>query len=921
VSWRQSLIAAMIIPLALSARTTAQVSIREEHGVYALENPHLRLEIDPAAGGRIRSWRLKPSGRDLIALWNGANEIGGALDDRASFTAAPYDAAVVQAGPETAVLRLEARNPSGVSVLKTIAFGKDSPAIEVGYEFRNGTLAPHQPFIRSFLLPGEKPQTKEHLYWVHADPASGRKPVEGDPDASEYYQPAAPEFAALWDRRSGDGVLAFVPGVERFYFWRGSQEFPTFEWLYPAVPPGRVLRAGLVLVSVSGAKTAPDWKALAVAQEARARKPSLAALSAWVDEATRFRVTEDERRRGFWFSAGSEEGKQRLPDSIPLDLPQEEDRYIAITLNVTRDQETAVHVDVPPASRGLVEAFWETSGQDRQELLPLPSRPIALKSGAQKPVWLRVDSHGVPPGHHPISFGLGVGENVRVVTIALHVWPVRVAQTRPFHVRGYYSGLAGMARGFEVTANGLGDLEALLKAYAEMGGDVLDWLCNWAEVVPRTRIAGTGENLAQVAKTAPERIDLNHLPKLDFSYYDPWFDLARRHGVVRLETYMSPLADPLWQSALLDPAVGAGRVKAGTPEAGRVIAWFYAETKRYLQDKGFQGFFCKISDEISPESVPSYIDTARIAREAGWRPFTTVTGMVARTAEYIRAMNPYCDQWQLGFGSKDDFLGLLRNRFQVEEKHVPLQGRWLPYTNGNTEATWAMRVFGEDGATRMDPKQIEKVELLEDGRPLVFSGDSPWGNKRRGVVLSAGSLGDHLYVSPHDGADPSTHRYELRVSLRHESPQGAPLAGIDATDELWFYGGAAYPFRGSYAEAWGYPILALAQGFHGYGLWAFYWWQTTERIVCLDERTHAVTVSPAYCGYRDGWRDALLFNQLIAQKGRGTYGRIVGAAQDATLHIGWRQAEVYNFTTLTNAGDPLAVNTARRAALEQLAGK
>ena len=43
---------------------------------------------------------------------------------------------------------------------------------------------------------------------------------------------------------------------------------------------------------------------------------------------------------------------------------------------------------------------------------------------------------------------------------------------------------------------------------------------------------------------------------------------------------------------------------------------------RYLEQKGFHGFMCKISDEISPEHIPAHIETAAIARKAGWRPFT-----------------------------------------------------------------------------------------------------------------------------------------------------------------------------------------------------------------------------------------------------------------------------------------------------------
>jgi hypothetical protein len=939
IAW--ALLAAM-----LAHGAFAQATVRQQDTIYTLENPHFRIQVDSAAGARITSWTLKPSGRDLIALWKGADEIGGALDDRSFFTAVRYDASITQPGPETATLRLESRHSSGLSILKILTIRKDAPALEVSYEFRNGTQTPQRLFIRNFFLPGSKPQTGDHLYWVNADPAAGRKPVEAQPDAGQYYAPAAPAFAALWDRATGDGILAFVPGADKFYFWRDSREFPTFEWLYADVPPGKILQAGALLVTVSDQKAAPDWRALTAAHGARTRAARLLPLPDWVDEATKFNVTDAERRRGFWLSIGAEEFKQRLPETVPVDLPLEDDRYVPVAINVLKDFAAPVRVEIPPDSRRQVEALWETPGPDRRELLPfdkpldrlvapskvealraaqskvegrpVPEKPFTFKSGGRETLWLRVSGREKAQGDYEIPVKLVVGESVSPISLRLRVWSVTVTTKRPFHLRGYYGGFSVLTGGYEINEKNLRRLDALLTAYAEIGGDVLDWTCGWNRVIEKVKITDTGENLAEVAKKTPERLDLNRLPRLNLSYFDPWLDLAKKHGVTRLETYMSYPTDARLQWALLDPAVGKGRVKVGTPEADRVIVWFYREMRQYFDAKGLDVQFCKISDEISPEHIPSYIAAAKLAREAGWRPFTTITGMVARTAEHIRTMNPWCDEWQLGFGSKDEFLRLTQMKFVLEEQRLDLKVPWGEYHNGGAQATWGAKVFGDEGATRVKPETVEKIELLEDGTPLPIKGGSPWGNTDRGVVITGGALKQHLYVSPRDEADPKTHRYELGLTVRRESPTGWPLVTLDPTDELWCYGGGSNPYRGSYHAAWCYPVMTLHHGFRGYGLWAFVHWQKTENIVWVDPETCRVTVSPAYCGYRDGWRDALLFSHLIEQRGRGEYDKVVGMKEGVPLRVGPRTTEVYHYTTVLNAADPLGLNAARRAALEQL---
>ncbi|MDP7248096.1 MAG: hypothetical protein QGF00_00700 [Planctomycetota bacterium] len=908
----------LLLLLSTACAEEQGASVQHKRGVYTIANRHFSIVIDSTAGARIRSWKLKSTGREMIAFWKGANEIGGALDDRTYFTAAMYKAAVIHPGPETVRLRCAAIHPSGMKVIKILAVHRDKPVLDVHTTYENGTQAERRIFIRNFFMPGTQPQTDKHLYWVNGIPTRGKKePVIADPKAHGYFDLDKLPYAALWDSETGDGIMALAPGWDQFYFWRGSKVFPTFEWLFSALPAGKKLVSHVRLVAVDGQKNQPDWIALAAENLKKVRAARLYPIDNWIDEATRFNVTEAERAQGYWLSMGEDKAKQRLPERIDLDLPLRSRRFITITVNALKTEKMPIKVELPENWRSSFDVSLQTEGKIRRELLPLPETPVSLKSGMHEKIWLDVKSDGRAAGEYDIPIMVHVGESKAKFTLRLKVWPVDVNIPRPFHVRGYCGGFPVWTGGFDMTEKKLARLEGILKTYAAIGGNVLDWNTVWYQVVRKARLAGTEDILAEIAAKHPERIDLENLPDLDFSYFDPWFELARKHGVTRVESYMSPPSNSQWQWRLLDSAVGKKRVKFNTPDGNKVIVWFFDQMRRYLAAKGFTGLFCKISDEISPGYIPAYKTAAVLVQKAGWRPFTTITGLIARTGKHINAMNPVCDLWQLSFGLKDDFLDRIGRNYTLDRKTIELKGKWGKYTNGGAKGCWAIATFGEDSVTGFAPADVEEFRLLEDGKPIRLMGGSPWGKTAPGTAYTAGSIQRHLYVIPADGRKPDDHKYELTVSLRKPSPDGKPLASIDPIDEVWCYGGGSRPYRGTYHRAWIYPVMTLHHGFRGYGLWAFFHWNQTEKIMWIDDETLNVTVSPAYCGYRDGWQDARLFKMLSLKKGRPALDNIVGS-DESPLHVDFNSHEVYRYKTVVNAYDPVAMNKGRRQALSAL---
>lgn len=617
----------------------------------------------------------------------------------------------------------------------------------------------------------------------------------------------------------------------------------------------------------------------------------------------------------------------RAVDTAALDLALEDERYLPVALLVPEDTTARVHVEIPTQWRRQIAAWREDHSPQRVQLLEISDEPVAFKTGEPPILWLRVSSQGKPAGEHRIVLRVTAGEASAVLTLALHIWPVSLAGAeRPFHVRGYGM-LPTMTGGYEVNEQSIKRLDAFYEVYAAMGGDVLDWTVNWVQVLPHIRIAGTARTLKAPPKEAADPLDLERLPPLDFSYFDPWFDVARRRGVTRCEAHLEHMGSERWQWAL-DGMLGKGKIKAGSAQAERIAIWIYRELKRHLEGRGFHGFFCKVSDEIAPEEIPAYLETARVARAAGWRPFTTITGMIPRTAELVNRMNPLCDQWQLGFKSRDPFFNLLRRRYALSESTLVLEAKWGRYTNGGAEHTWAARdVFGSAGLTGIPPEEVESLTVLEDGKPLAMSGGSPWGNKKQGLAITAGMLGKGLYLSPSDGREPREHRIELKIVRRREDPAGRVLAAIDPGDEIWTYGGPHRPDMLPYYQTWSLPAMTLHGGLQGFGQWAFQWWKEDHCIVWMDSPSRRITLSPAYLGFHDGWRDAVLFKQFIDKAGRAEYDKIIGPQDSAVLRVAPMRDPTYpatgrdvpSVTTIANAGDFQAVNAARRQALKILA--
>ena len=866
----------------------ARVTVSEGNGVnIVMENEQLKLNIAVEGGARISSFVNKRTGKDWVTLWKGPGEDGGLLDSRHSFTSQAFRAVVAQRGGAVGQVRLSAELPDGKSIVKVLTLREGESALEVSETFSNGSQQTATYVLRSFLLPDGAPQNDDNQYFLPLKD----KPLQSPTLPNGWIENVAAPWSALWNNKNGEGLMVATPGSDKLYFWQGSKIFPTYEWGYPDIPAGKAVTVNYSLQLLHD--ESPDWPALSAAALKKLRPLRTADVPGWQNEEQRFQVTATEKEQGFWLSVANGKHKRRLPERLGMDVPLRQARSFYIGFNALKDYEkAALQVRFKGIPEGLLQAAWQVSGKDTIQVQPFEnSAQIDMKKSAEGRLWFTLKASSAPvSAQGQIEITLD-GRRVSL-PVDVKVWPVEVPQVRPLDVQGY-GNFPTMAGGYAVTPETMRQTNAMLSHFQAIGGNVLDWTVAWSNMFPRLKIEGSEQTLTAWLKqnlSEFEKKPAAEWPSIDFSYYDPWVAAAKANGLNRASTYLGyrgPRSMPVAQEE-----------------------WLLVQLKKYLQGHGMQQFICKISDEIPTEEIPAYIEQAELARRAGWRPSTTVTGGMARSATEINQINPYMDTWVLGYGSTLYFDNLIHVPYQVQEKTLTLPAeKWIAYGNGGAQNTVAQRVFRT--LVPEAPNQLESVELWQDGKPLMRSGGSPHGNRRPGVFFAG--LNDHIYLAPLPDTDVKQATVTIKYRVRVPAADGEPLAKIDADDEIWFYGGRGQSYRHLYEEAATYPLKALQGKYDGFAYYAFYRWDV-DKVLWYDAATGKVSVGPAYLGLKDAWNDTCLLAWLEQSK-KAPVSRFISEAADAPLRVGEVQHEIYRWKDIVNLTDPFQLNEARRAML------
>lgn len=578
-----------------------------------------------------------------------------------------------------------------------------------------------------------------------------------------------------------------------------------------------------------------------------------------------------------------------------------------------------ISAQVSGSDPGMIQVGREVFKGKAVTIEPL-SNPsfLNLTAGNEYRFWLLINGEGREPGTYDGEVRLTIEDRSVTVPVRVTIWDVRVPEIRPFQFFGYGT-IGELAGGSDVTPESLRRLDALFSAYRRIGGTVLDFTLSWWTILQKAKLADTKEPLMTYVKRKPAPLSSESLPELDLSSFDPWLQKAKDYGILRVQTWLPFWEDQQWQVRFLTLISKKGAIppEREETEKERVTQWVLCQLRRYFEGHQFTGFFCKISDEIRPEDIPRYIRVARVARQAGWRPFTTITGLTAVTSESVNALNPYCDQWQVNRLVKDLFTQLLTEPFRLEWKEAPLAGRWRPYTNGDAQATYALPVFGSLVPEKRE--EVDRIIVLEDGNPLALRGESPVSNREKGVYFP---FSPNLYLSPTDGTNPNEgkHRYLLRYSVKVPDSSSRPLCAIDGDDEVWFYGGGAVrqPYLLPYEGAIVLPLLAVLERVDGYAFWGFQVARQDACILWYDTPSGSLQFGPTYLGLRDGYHDARLLHWVLRNLKLIPQEAVASDRKDALLRIGWATDWHPRHRTLVNVRSPVEINRLRKELLSAI---
>ncbi|MBC7286730.1 MAG: hypothetical protein H5T86_01550, partial [Armatimonadetes bacterium] len=229
-------------------------------------------------------------------------------------------------------------------------------------------------------------------------------------------------------------------------------------------------------------------------------------------------------------------------------------------------------------------------------------------------------------------------------TVTIRVWPVELPAQNNFDFDPYYPGVFWLAGGHDPTEENIRRLEAHLRVLKFLRTTCCNWIAMPWELAKRAKIAG-GKPLPQAAKERPGVYGVQEKPPLDFSDLDPFCRLPQKYGLTRIRAYFDH--GPDWRIETLCETVSGRKYPAESKEARSIQVYLYSQLARYWKSRGFGEVYCKISDEIGPDWVDEYIRWGQVVREAGLRPYTTITSWLPFVPELLQKMNPVCDQWQV----------------------------------------------------------------------------------------------------------------------------------------------------------------------------------------------------------------------------------------------------------------------------------
>jgi hypothetical protein len=585
-----------------------------------------------------------------------------------------------------------------------------------------------------------------------------------------------------------------------------------------------------------------------------------------------YEPTTEERARGF----GAVQG------SGPVPRP----RLKKLEVDLGRNERDLVQVKIVGLSE-LDAVSIRVSGPGAALCTPWIEKDYQLHVGAQTPVdmnnptrlWLEVDSGKHDPGEYKLTINLssGRGTELRIPgTVTVHDVALpqrRTTRMKPF---SWIVSLSGLDIHKPETRK---RLEVFLDDMAALRITVCDWVYTYipASVLQQVKITGTDQTLQAAGQAGI--IDINNLPDLDFSFFDPWIAGSAKHGMTDLEINVR-LYITEYERAFVKGVLG-NEADYSDETCWKALMWLYSQFRDYVQSRGMTETWARIDTALKPDTIPDYLQAARRYQKIGYRTYTGNIDRFARNATWLNQLNAQSDSWYMSYWQMQAFLELTSRAWEYEKKQRYVGTQWAHYDNGGAVSTWCTLkpFFSEDIAHR-----VQDVVVSLNGKPLERRSGSGWANKERGVYMHWGS---GLYVCLPDGGNPNEVNVLVTYTLRQPT-QGKPAVQLDEGDQIWY--GVSGNYTKLYEKARANAWRVCADGTDGYSWWCYWLDNSKNCIVWYDQESESMIHSPTWHGLRDGNEDAAYYHILQErlktkgdQEGLARLAALTGQSKDAPL--------------------------------------
>ena len=437
-------------------------------------------------------------------------------------------------------------------------------------------------------------------------------------------------------------------------------------------------------------------------------------IEGWVKkERVEVKPTEEDRQRGYaiWSRFVPESGRHL--SRIGMTLGRGEFESFELNYRAFKEQQDiSVTVEFPAAPvRVRVAEVVESKGWTFATRLGkklLDQQQFTPAVGRDTHVWFTLDGRELASGSHRgwVTFApRPADEPASRVELVVEVRPVNLPRTNSVsfeaeHLMNYLSNAKDrLDWDVELGRHYARDLAEhgvdFLQVYAEFPR--LGRSPRWSKV----KLREDGSAMAEQVDADALRFREGPLPELDFSYWDPLFDMAIEEGLIRVSTMLGYVPDEALKLYSSWTQRIHGKVDPMSPSHARIRRWAKTQVANYIRERGYPAVWGKHDDETPHDKYHQLAVAAAESVECGYKVYVTTSSDIMDHPVWLGFANPYISLWQIGvFDPARINARLADGRLDRTDEIWSYTGsmtHWRSYEYGRTQCAWSTAIRDLDG--------------------------------------------------------------------------------------------------------------------------------------------------------------------------------------------------------------------------------